>query len=555
MKIKKDKSLRGSEILKSTVIIFLPLALIAGIVMFYIYREEVVDYINQLESDEKHYVDVMHEKIVDYFRPVISDLRLMSSEYEIHVMNEYNEVDGLEVFSNELFILSANSKAYKTVRFIDENGMEVIRVNREGGKPYFVAKEALQSKSDRYYFKEIFNLRRGEVYASPFDLNIEHGEIEDPPVPIIRFGTPLFYRDGRKRGILIINYFGQEIIDSLKDNYDKNSGRLMLLDDDGYWLKGADVGDEWGFMYEDRKEKRFGKAYPEVWQRISESESGEISSAEGLFTFQTVYPLIEGLRVNRGLEKEFNAAGRQGKAREYRWKLISYIPPDVLAARANHILTDAIKGYIIIVMLMALFSLFLARAGLYRKKAETVVRANEKKYRTLLENLPQRIFLKDKDSTYISCNSNYAGDLGIEPDDIAGKNDYDFFPKELADKYRVDDQRIRETGVIEDIVENYVQDGEDKYIHIIKVPVEADDGGGNLLGLFWDITDEKMAEEKVEKAYDELLEKSERLEKFHRLTVGRELDMMSLKEEVNDLLDRLGEPGRYRALSELESMH
>jgi len=90
---------------------------------------------------------------------------------------------------------------------------------------------------------------------------------------------------------------------------------------------------------------------------------------------------------------------------------------------------------------------------LERKRAEEKLHASEGKYRTLVENLPQKIFLKDKDSVYVSCNENYARDLGITPEGRAGKTDYDFFPKELAEKYRADDKRIMESGNTEEIDE------------------------------------------------------------------------------------------------------
>ena len=41
--------------------------------------------------------------------------------------------------------------------------------------------------------------------------------------------------------------------------------------------------------------------------------------------------------------------------------------------------------------------------------------AGENKYKELLENLPQKIFYKDKNSVYVSCNNNYARDLKIQP--------------------------------------------------------------------------------------------------------------------------------------------
>jgi len=91
-----------------------------------------------------------------------------------------------------------------------------------------------------------------------------------------------------------------------------------------------------------------------------------------------------------------------------------------------------------------------------RKKAEEVLRQSESRYKTLLENLPQKIFLKDRNSVYISCNENYARDLRIRAEEIAGKTDYDFYPKELAEKYRADDKRIMQSGKIKDIEEKYL---------------------------------------------------------------------------------------------------
>lgn len=555
MKIKKDNKLKVSEVLKRTVAIFLPLSLIAAIVMFFVYREGVDDYMTGLKSDEKHSVDVTHEKIVDYFRPVISDLMLMSSEYEIHVLNEDDDVDALETFSNEFLILSANSKVYKTVRFIDETGMEVIRVNRKGDESHLVAKEELQSKSDRYYFKETFKLGRGEVYASPFDLNMEHGKVEEPAIPIIRFGTPLFYSDGRKRGILIINYLGQDLIDSLKERYGEHYGKFMLVNDDGYWLKGVDSGNEWGFMYEERKEEKFGKAYPEAWQRISESESGEINSGEGLFTFQTVYPLIEGLTAS-GLEKEPNADGRQGKAREYRWNLVSYVSPEVLIARINLILTDAIKAYTAIVMLLAFFSLVLARAGLHRKKAEEVLRESEENYRDLFENANDLIQCVDPNGRFLYVNSAWKRKLGYSDDDLGKLTLFDIIADEDMEHCMELFKEILlgvETGSFETA---FVAKDGGKVVVEGNVNCHFEKGEPvDTRGIFRDVSDRRLAEDKLENTYIELLEKSERIERFNQLTVGRELEMIRLKEEVNSLLEQLGEPGRYSSPEEFQNIH
>jgi PAS domain S-box-containing protein len=126
---------------------------------------------------------------------------------------------------------------------------------------------------------------------------------------------------------------------------------------------------------------------------------------------------------------------------------------------------------------------------------------SESKYRFLLDNLPLRIFYKDRNSVYISCNVNYARDLHIKPEEISGKTDYDFYPKELAEKYRTDDRKIMESGQKKDTDEKYFKDGQKLIIHTVRVPIKNEKGESiGILGSFLDITEKANLEKETQRS-------------------------------------------------------
>ena len=134
--------------------------------------------------------------------------------------------------------------------------------------------------------------------------------------------------------------------------------------------------------------------------------------------------------------------------------------------------------------------------ALHSIETEKERKKSEQRYQSLVEHLPQRIFIKDRNSVYISCNANYARDLGIAPEQIVGKDDFAFYPPELSEAYRADDQDVMATGKTKDIEERYQVAHEDRWIHTIKVPFHDERGRiVGVLGIFEDITERKRAEE------------------------------------------------------------
>jgi two-component system, sensor histidine kinase and response regulator len=132
-----------------------------------------------------------------------------------------------------------------------------------------------------------------------------------------------------------------------------------------------------------------------------------------------------------------------------------------------------------------------------RRAAELALRNSEALYHSLVESLPINIFRKDLPGRFTFANKLFCETLRKPPGDIIGKTDFDFFPKELAGKYRRDDEGIMQTrGVFEDVERHQKPNGETAYVQILKTPVF--DFKGQVVGtqgMFWDVTARTMAEQ------------------------------------------------------------
>ena len=283
------------------------------ILIFVVLTAVIIPALLQYEKDRVDIVtarQITHliaaEKEISFvFRERLADMQVLAGAQGVRSYL----TQGYELIPNgiiQLFKAVCSSYGvYDQIRLIRLDGQELFRVNHDGGQCNAVAQEKLQNKVERYYFKEAARLSSGETFISPLDLNVEHGEIEIPRKPMIRFATPAIDSNGNIKAVIVMNYLAQDLLDNLfprrKTNLFAHHDYFdFLVNDQGYYLLSEQSPErEFAFMFGHEQES-FSTDYPEVWQAALNG-AGSVLTKEGLFLIKTVpvpiSPLTEAIDV------------------------------------------------------------------------------------------------------------------------------------------------------------------------------------------------------------------------------------------------------------------
>lgn len=316
-----------SHILRRQAWLLIPSALILISLLALIYTISFRSERLRIEEAEQSLTNIVGDVVADDFDTVIADLQVLADSTEVQFVLSSANADARNSLGNRFLKFSEAKGLYDQIRLLDIEGNEVVRVNYNGGSPIMVPQDQLQNKAGRYYFEDTVVLEEGEIFVSPLDLNMENGEIEQPLKPMIRFGTPVFDVRGEKRGILLMNYFGNELLGNLTRVTIRGNNQPMLLNADGYWLLSPQPDLNWGFMYDDRQEVTFQSLFPDAWGAVKSEQTFQFY-ADGLFSVTPINPLEQlGTDATIVAEVTTDDHGEHGDA-GYHWHFVSYVPTE-----------------------------------------------------------------------------------------------------------------------------------------------------------------------------------------------------------------------------------
>ncbi|MDD2358373.1 MAG: PAS domain S-box protein [Thiovulaceae bacterium] len=379
-------------------------------------------------------------------------------------------LNGKRSDTDDLFMILAKSNpSLMKLRYIDKNGLEKLRINRnkEGSKPFFIAQNNLQDKSNRDFFLDAKSKPLEKVFFSAIDMNIEHDQIEIPYKPTLRAVLPVS-RNGKLDGILIINYFMEGFLERFVDAplYD-----MILADAKGNTLIHYDHSKNWGLYQKNRY--KIDKDFPKNFEMIL---SNQLLIKDNFVSRRLNLPIENGLILIVQLKQQY----LQDTARQ---QLYLYIL------------------IIVLVMLLAILASILLslNIGKLYNELNKKLESSQKKFFTLFkESLDPIVIVDLPTQKFVEFNQKAL--------DFYGYTKEEFFNLRIIDLEAIYDEegikkhqeKLLKKGWDKFVTKHKAKDGTLKDI-IVNVVIISLDGKIYLYGTFHDITQEKEYEENLQR--------------------------------------------------------
>ncbi len=152
--------------------------------------------------------------------------------YSLRARN-YNDFDKKREILERFFLrYQRHKEAIQAIRVVDTKGQVLVKIKElkiiEKNKPHpYMPITTVGSLFEKKFFDELMTLKKGQVWMSNFELGVDNNQFCPP---MIRLSTPIFYEDGTRAGVLIINIWGQRIGEIINNTIRKEDGYSFMVE-------------------------------------------------------------------------------------------------------------------------------------------------------------------------------------------------------------------------------------------------------------------------------------------------------------------------------------
>jgi len=265
------------------------IAVVTIISGFYIYEQyQTIERteIKQAQILHQQHIQMSVNNVNSIVDEVDTTVRKMVTSQQVKEFAYQPSYDARSSIEEMMYFVGRNEELYSQLRFIGNDGKELIRINNVLGNTYVVPERFLQNKSERGYFLYAEYLEEGQVGTWGIDPEVENGVPIEPIQPSVRVIAPVFVQ-GERHGYIVINLNVLRILESVDLPIDQNISTSVLDEQGGLISRGAHV-DFLTDLFISREVENIGLLNPLLWEKMKASPGGFVIDEEKLYSFESL---------------------------------------------------------------------------------------------------------------------------------------------------------------------------------------------------------------------------------------------------------------------------
>jgi hypothetical protein len=219
----------------------------------------------------------------------------------------------------------SQSEAYYQISYLDKSGIEKIRAESNNTSPQIISLSSSINQENIPYFNLVKNLKNGEVYVFPLDLNIKSGVVENRGssnnpqyVPVLRYAVSVFNQQtNQSTGIILVKVYADYFLENIRRSQ-REGETTYLIDNNGFYLANPNKNKEFGYLFNNKKETFFTD-FPLVSQdTMIKCLSRRQETNKQIFTYRCINPATINFEIYQGSKTI------EGKSiSDYQWLLVT----------------------------------------------------------------------------------------------------------------------------------------------------------------------------------------------------------------------------------------
>ncbi|WP_153912987.1 diguanylate cyclase [Shewanella sp. TC10] len=276
----RNKSIRVFKLIFSIILIF---GISLCLYVFNQYQRIENDQLTRINDSHAQRLAFASERLSSVIEEVDDMIKKISTSPQVDLFTQTASLRNRTALENMFYFIVKNENVYSQVRYIDNAGIELIRVNNKQNNIERVPSSELENKSKRPYFLYAQQLKQGEIGTWPVDVEIENGQLTKPIKTSLRIMTPV-YNQHQRQGYIVVNLSVSNVLKAI-EAMQSDSFITRIIDENGNILASDNPSEELGHFFTTSEQQSITNSFSALWQQILSTDYGRLTTEDTTYSY------------------------------------------------------------------------------------------------------------------------------------------------------------------------------------------------------------------------------------------------------------------------------